>query len=251
MTSYDSISTSPGIERRALLARSCERCRTRPFALCKPLSVKQIHTLSPLFFPLPSKKHLYYEGSHITETYTLCEGWLLLYRVLQNGKRHIVWIALPGDVLGARPAYYHPVRHAAMTLTACAFCGFPHLTETACRYPELALRIAALYAETMALQRDYLTFIAQRNATERVAFLALDLYRRLRRRGLACGNRMPFPLTQEDIADTLGITAVHVNRVLHRLSREGLLVIKHHELTILDYQRLCEFVDSEEITPSD
>ena len=54
---------------------------------------------------------------------------------------------------------------------------------------------------------------------------------------------MDFPLTQEDIADALGLTAIHVSRVLHGLAERGLFTIKHHELTIFDYEQLRELAD--------
>jgi CRP/FNR family transcriptional regulator len=75
--------------------------------------------------------------------------------------------------------------------------------------------------------------------------MVLEFYHRLRLRGLNKGNSIQFPLKQEDIADTLGLTTIHVNRTLHTLKDEGLLEIHNHELTILDYDALCSLVVSE------
>lgn len=69
--------------------------------------------------------------------------------------------------------------------------------------------------------------------------MVLELYHRLKLRDLNTGYSIPFPLKQEDIADTLGLTAIHVNRTLHAFKEEGLLAIHKHALTILDYDALC------------
>jgi CRP-like cAMP-binding protein len=87
--------------------------------------------------------------------------------------------------------------------------------------------------------------IGHRNAHEKVAFMALELYQRLKYRGLNNGYTVPFPLSQKDIADTLGLTSVHVNRTLHKLEKENLLSIHKHELTILDYEKLNALVGME------
>ena len=75
--------------------------------------------------------------------------------------------------------------------------------------------------------------------------MVLELYHRLRLRDLNEGYSIQFPLKQEDIADTLGLTTIHVNRTLHAFKDEGLLKIHKHKLTILDYEALCFLVGSE------
>ena len=74
--------------------------------------------------------------------------------------------------------------------------------------------------------------------------MVLELYHRLRLRGLNEGYSIQFPLKQEDIADTLGLTTIHVNQTLHAFRDEGLLQIHKHELTILDYASFNSLVGS-------
>ncbi len=97
----------------------------------------------------------------------------------------------------------------------------------------------------MMLTEKYLTNITHRSARERIAFMVSELYHRLRQRDLNRGYTIQFPLKQEDIADTLGLTKIHVNRTLHVLKHEGLLEIRKNELTILDYDALCSLTGSE------
>ena len=75
--------------------------------------------------------------------------------------------------------------------------------------------------------------------------MVLELYHRLKTRGLNTCYSIPSPLNQEDIVDTPGLTTIHVNRILRAFRDEGLLEIQRHELTILDYGVLCNLVRSE------
>lgn len=174
----------------------------------------------------------------------------MLYQVLKNGKRQVIRILLPGDFVGAVPNIHWPMRHSAVCLTESMFCAFPPLTRMVQADPRLFGRISTLQAETMERTTDYFVCVARRNATERVCFLLLDLYERLRVRGLVRGCTIAFSLTQADIADALGLTAIHVNRVLHGLTRQRLLTIKHHALTILDHGAVRELADLETAEPA-
>ncbi len=97
----------------------------------------------------------------------------------------------------------------------------------------------------MMLTERYLTSITHGSARERIAFMVLELYHRLRLRGLNRSYSIQFPLEQEDIGDTLGLSTIHVNRTLHALKQEGLLAIHKHELTIMDYEALFTLAGSE------
>jgi hypothetical protein len=70
-----------------------------------------------------------------------------------------------------------------------------------------------------------------------------EMYLRLNAVGLAHDNRMGFPVTQSEMSDILGLSAVHVNRVAQELRRTGLITWVKGEVTILDFDRLAEFAD--------
>ncbi len=111
------------------------------------------------------------------------------------------------------------------------------------QYPELSLKIIWEEERERILSERYMTYIAHRNAREKIAFMALELYLRLKLRGLNNGYIIPFPLTQEDIADTLGLTTIHVNRTLQQLQHENLLSLHKHELSILDFEKFTALVN--------
>ena len=162
----------------------------------------------------------------------------MLSRVSKDGVRQVLRSALPGDFLGFQPDLKGPHIDSAIALSDSVICTVPDLLKICRVQPELALRLAWVGACDMILMEIYLASLAHRSARERIAFMALELYLRLKLRGLNRGYTIQFPLLQEDIADTLGLTTVHVNRTLKALRKDGLLKIEKHELTILDYDAL-------------
>ncbi|HEX8842043.1 MAG TPA: helix-turn-helix domain-containing protein, partial [Sphingomicrobium sp.] len=91
---------------------------------------------------------------------------------------------------------------------------------------------------TTAIQREWTVNLGQRSAYERLGHLLVELYLRLKTVGRAQDGRCDFPLTQNDLADATGLTAVHVNRTLQELRRDGLIELERKQLRILDLERL-------------
>jgi CRP-like cAMP-binding protein len=92
----------------------------------------------------------------------------------------------------------------------------------------------------IAIQREWTLNLGQRNAYERVAHLLVELFLRLKSVKLTQEDSCDFPLTQNDLADATGLTAVHVNRTLQELRRDGLIILEHKRLTIPDIKRLMD-----------
>ena len=234
----------------------CSLCPIHRFGIC-PTLIKilseQLDAHSPRHFTLPAKSYLYHQGDLNHENYILKEGWILLSRFSKDGTRQVLRSVLPGDFLGYQPNLKGPHIDSAIALTDSVICAVPDLVKTCQVQPELALRLAWVGACDLTLTEIYLASIAHRNADESVAFMALELYQRLKLRSLNRGYTIQFPLLQEDIADTLGLTVIHVNRTLKALRKDGILKIKKHELTILDYEALFAMVglQLEPLTPCD
>ncbi|ALG67432.1 Crp/Fnr family transcriptional regulator [Beggiatoa leptomitoformis] len=223
----------------------CHACPVRKLTRFQPLPesqqavVQQYRAGQTL---LPAKHHLYREGELHGNIYTLFSGWVMLYKTLSNGGRQILRYALPGDFISFQADLQAPMNHSAQTLTECTLCVFPrqNLIQMLQTHPELGLQIAWITARDMTLGQEYLVNIGRKNAKERLAFLFTELFQRMGMHDPKIGNSIPFPMTQEDIADTLGLTLVHVNRTLRNLREEGLINLSHHTLTILDYAQLAE-----------
>lgn len=194
---------------------------------------------------LKPKEYLFRQGETLPATYVLRDGWIQLYRITEDGKRQVFRSILPGEVLGIQADLHSPSIYSAIALDNSVVCAIPNMEKLCLTEPKLALRLTWAGACDLILTEIYLTHINQRNAREKIAFLALELFRRLEFRGINTGSSIPFPLKQEDIADTLGMTSIHVNRTLHELKKENILTVQKHILTILDYEALCSLAGGE------
>ncbi len=225
----------------------CRHCPESHHGVCPSILkiLTQNNSHFPKQFSLSPGQYLYHQGEHHQEFYLLREGWILLTSITEEGKRQIIRSVLPGDLLGVQPDIHGPAIYSAIALQDSIICRIPDFLKICSLHPELALKLVQAEVCETTLAELYMTNIGHRNALEKVAFMALELYQRLKYRGLNNGYTAPFPLSQKDIADTLGLTSVHVNRTLNKLEKENLLSIHKHELTILDYEKLNTLVGME------
>lgn len=171
---------------------------------------------------------------------TISRGWAFRYSLLSDGRRQILSFALPGDTIGldtlltGAPVY--PVQAATAIVYASASRERAmRLLHDASWFRDEAIQ--ALARERTEAERA-LTRMGQCNAEECVAFTLLDFYNRLASRGLAAGNEYVLDLTQQHLADYVGLTVVHLNRMLGRLRSRRLLSMSAHRVTLLDVPEL-------------
>ncbi|MDR6788311.1 CRP-like cAMP-binding protein [Sphingomonas sp. BE138] len=164
-----------------------------------------------------SRRDIVTEGREITQALLLLSGWAARVRLLPDGRRQFLSFLLPGDLIGACD---HP--HAAAVSTVIAMSDV-----TVCPLPvaDAGSPLHVAYAISRAMDEGHLlaqiTRLGRLNAQERISDLLLELYERLTLNGTVSGNGFDLPLTQETLADALGLTSVHVNRMLQQARREG------------------------------
>lgn len=171
----------------------------------------------------------------------LLDGLACRYRTLDDGRRQIVLLQTPGDVLDLPGFLMRRLDHAVGAISRCRIATINHdvLNDIVARRPTILL---ALWRDSLmeaAVYRAWLVNVGQRSAYERVANLLCELAVRLRLVDRARADSFDFPLTQEELGDTLGLSVVHVNRVLQRLRAEGLITLKARRLTIHDRDTLA------------
>lgn len=223
----------------------CNDCPRNHFGVCPSMLrvlTQESEFHAPKQISLRTKHYLYHQGEQLNEIYILQKGWMLLTKNTEQGKRQIIRSVLPGDLLGFQPDLQAPAIYSAIALLDSVVCSIPDFMTMCSLHPELALKLVWAEASETTLAESYMTNIAHHDALEKIAFMALELFQRLKIRDLNNGYTVPFPLTQEDIADTLGLTITHVNRTLHKLRDEKILTLHKHELTILDYEKLSTVV---------
>lgn len=178
------------------------------------------------------------EGQSILHPLLIVRGWAARVRVFPDGRRQILSLLLPGDLIGY-------CRHSR----PCAISTVIALTEIAVSTAPRAATSSALaeaYAITGALEEAYLLAhiarVGRLTAHERISDLLLELLERLQLTGLADERSFELPLTQEKLADMLGLTAVHINRMLQLARKSGELSLKGRELTLHDPPVLAEVI---------
>jgi CRP-like cAMP-binding protein len=190
-------------------------------------------------------------GDIITAGYTyqgifvLNRGTAIRYKILRDGRRQVLGVFLPGDFIGFPGGLFEKALYSVSSLTDAVVCAIPFdaIFELFHRFPRLAAALFWLTSRDTALFTERLVGIGRQSAYERVAHLLLELLVRLQGAGLADARSYEMPLTQELMADALGLSVPHVNRTLRRLRDEGLISIDGQRVTFSDVDHLSREVD--------
>ena len=227
---------------------ACASCRLRARPDFKPVTAKQLAWIEaqklgqvrvepgePILEQLAKGERLY----------TLLEGWAFRFKDLPDGRRQILNILIPGDLIGLQGELLAASTHGVEAVTPVLLCAFRRDTveELYREQPALALDVTWLAALGERLSDDVLLTVGRRNAMERIATLLVHLYKRATSAGLGDTSGIPFPLTQQHIADALGLSAVHTNRVLQSLRRLKLIRLGDGKLAIGDLRALRRVAD--------
>jgi len=163
------------------------------------------------------------EATSSAHLFTILEGWAFRYKTLPDGRRQILNFAMPGDLIGLQTSVFETMDHGVEALSQMTLCVFPRdqFKELYTRQPSLAFDVTWLSANQERLLDAQLLTVGRRNALERVAYVVWHLFSRARDLGMTRGNRLAFPLTQQHLADTLGLSLVHTNKTIKRLRATG------------------------------
>jgi CRP-like cAMP-binding protein len=223
---------------------------TRKLARQVALSPEELDLLAEIQMPTRSVsrgREIISEGRKYGEMFLLLEGVAIRYRVLHDGRRQILNITLPGDLIGFPACFFETALYsiAALTDTQIAAIPMPQLLSFFGRSKRIAGILFWLFSCEAAMYAEHLTDLGRRSAVERVAHFLLELLVRLQAVGQADERSYRMPLTQELIGDTLGLSVPHVNRTLRQLRDDGLVAIEGHRVTIKDFEGLAALADFE------
>jgi CRP-like cAMP-binding protein len=190
---------------------------------------------------------LFAEGDELHKVSLLVSGWACQQRVLSDGRRQIFGFALPGDLLGWCCRSTSVAQSTAVVLKSGTIADVTFVRDVLLESPRRFAGLASAFASLQTLHEGYLlnhlVRLGRQKAYERVAHLLLELNQRSAAVGLAEAGTSPLPLTQEILADALGLSVVHINRTLQQLRRDGLLDIKGSSLRLLDPGRLATIAE--------
>ena len=222
------MSDSPLFSRLSTLADLNAEDRTRLTALCQDV------------LKVARRQDITKEGDRPEYVHVMLRGWGARYKTLQNGQRQIVDFLIPGDFCDLHVALLSKMDHGIVALTPCSLARIDR-AQIAALTNENSRIVRAMWWSTLvdqAILREWVLNVGRRDAFERVGHLLCEMHFRMERVGLVEDDRLALPLTQDELGDATGLTAVHMNRTLQRLRSDGLIELGGGMLTLLDVAAL-------------
>lgn len=186
-----------------------------------------------------------HQGQSAQTAFILYEGWVCSYKLQADGTRQIVDVQVPGDFLGLRSVLLRTSDHSfepIVDIEAVEVCA-SDLLEAFAQTPRLATAILWAASRDEAMVVEHLVGIGRRDADVRMAHFLLELGARLALVGMGSAEGFDCPLTQYHLADTLGLSAVHVNRTLRQLRERGLVTFRDGHVRFHDHQGLVDLAE--------
>jgi CRP-like cAMP-binding protein len=232
---------------------SCYECALRACGLFKPITRNELGAINDIkrdHIALKASAEIVRAGDECPEIYTLYSGWAFRFKTLPDGRRQILNFLLPGDLVGLQAAMFDAALHGVEALTDVELCLLPRRKVWALfgEMPGLAFDVAWLGSREESRVDDNLMSAGRRTAAERTAALIISLYKRAKALGLVHDNAFEFPLTQQHIADALGMSLVHTNKTLARLRRLGMYSRVNGSMTLTNprvLERIAQYFDEE------
>ncbi len=184
-------------------------------------------------------------GEEVQESCLIVEGLVARFAQLEDGSRQIISLHVPGDMVDLYSLMLPRAPSPLQALTNSTVMKIPHeaLRRLAFDYHGLS---AAFWRDCVvdgAIIAQWLVNVGRKNARSRIAHLLCEIAVRSFHGGRMKNGGYPFPITQEQIGDALGLTSVHVNRSIRALRDEGVVQMSRQEVTILDWQRLASIAE--------
>lgn len=208
-----------------------------------PLTRDELNCLAGLqATPLTVKrgKNLVLEGQTGHKAFVLHSGWVCSYKDLANGSRQVISFPLAGDCIGVRSVLLRTADHSYSALTEAIVSAVDGAVFLRCinEFPRLGTALFWAASRDEAMVVEHLVNIGRRSAVERTAHFFLELAERLSIIGLGTPQEFACPLSQPVLGDALGLSAIHVNRILRELREDGLVTVQRGRVKIHDLRRL-------------
>lgn len=189
---------------------------------------------------VPARRDIVAEGERVSHPVLLLAGIACRYKMMDEGRRAIIGFLVPGDPVSPWFLGEQRVDFSACALSPCEVVEISLLASRTGAHAQLVRALSRCDLVDGAIQRMWLANIGQ-PADKRLAHLLCELHVRLALVGMAAENSFPLLMTQQDLADALGLSSVHVNRVMQYLREEGLIHIANRSVYIPDPKRLEKF----------
>jgi CRP-like cAMP-binding protein len=219
-----------------LLAKSLGNFAT--FSPAEAAAIRDTAAGTPLM--VEAGRDIVEEGAQPRWLNLISAGWACRYKMLSDGRRQILGFLLPGDLFDLNNHLIDAMDHSIGAVTRVSYVQLSHqsVAELMRQHARVGDALRWQQLVSLAIQREWTMNMGQRLARERLAHLFCELFERLQSVGLAAPNRCELPVTQNDLADAMGLTAVHINRTLQQLRASGAISLSSRMLTIADFDLL-------------
>ena len=189
---------------------------------------------------VPADTPVVRHGRDLHESILLLDGWMARTTAMASGHQQISELQFCGDFVDLHGFTLKRLDHNVMAITDCRYAVFPHdrLRHLLERHPHLTRVYWLMTNIDAAIHREWTVSLGRRPAPSRMAHLFCEIHQRLDIVGLVENDSYEFPLTQQELSECLGLTAVHVNRTLQELRRRDLIEVENRRARILDLARL-------------
>ena len=194
---------------------------------------------------VPRGNYVVREGDKPTHSCVLVAGFAFRQKIVGSGGRQILAIHIPGDMVDLQNSLLHLADHSVQALTDAAVAQIPveEIRRLAFARPAIGM---AMWYDTLvdaSIHREWTTNIGRRDAVERISHLLCEFGVRLENAGLGHRSRYELPITQEELADCVGLTPVHVNRTLRWLDQQNLIQRPKRSIAIDSWRQLAALGD--------
>ncbi|MBZ9852085.1 Crp/Fnr family transcriptional regulator [Mesorhizobium sp. CA14] len=221
----------------------CEECPLRSLPAFRPFDKQELSFVSTFKrgeLAVDKGATVLVEGSHSAHLYTVLSGWAFRYKLLPDGRRQILNFSMPGDLIGLQGSLMGEMQHSVEALSTMLLCVFEReqLQELYRNYPGLAYDITWIASREERMLDENLLSIGRRTALERAAYLIAFIASRARSAGVNGKTPVRIPITQQHIADTLGLSLVHTNKTIRKLMDRKLILWRDGGCEVVDYDGL-------------
>jgi CRP-like cAMP-binding protein len=223
----------------------CEKCPLRKRPVFRPFEPEELAFVSRFKtgeLSVDRGATVLVEGANSAHLYTVLSGWGFRYKLLPDGRRQILNYAMPGDLIGLQGSLMEEMSHSVEALSPMLLCVFERdqLYELYRNHPGLAYDITWLASREEQMLDENLLSVGRRTALERAAYLIAFIAGRAASVSLDSTNPLEIPITQQHVADTLGLSLVHTNKTLRKLVQRRLISWQERGCVVRDIEGLLD-----------
>ena len=206
----------------------------------KPAEIKALDAIIEGELSIRKRRDLIADGYEYRKLCFVKDGYGVRYKLLRNGKRQILNVIMPGDVVGLPGSFHERAIYAVTTITDLRMnvCTLESYVDLCYRHPQFGLALTWIAVQEATTYAEHVIDVGRRTPIERLSHFLLELHARLKAVGRADEDKFTLPFSQEVIADVLGLSVPHLNRMMQQLRAEKLIADRERVVAFLNVDAL-------------